>query len=201
MVQQQEPTGRQRRSGATLDAALLAAAWDELVQVGYGRLTMATIAARAGTSEPVLYRRWPNKDRLVLAALEARRDAYPIGVPDTGSLRTDLIAQLLMLGEAMADFYAVAAAASLSGLLADTGKTPAQVREQIMGTTAVTSVRGVYQRAALRGELDLDRVSPTALEMPFDLLRHDLLMHLQAPAEERVRAIVDELFLPLIRPS
>lgn len=45
---------------------------------------------------------------------------------------------------------------------------------------------------------DLDRLSPTVLEMPFDLLRHDMLMTLKRVPDERITAIVDDLFLPLV---
>jgi AcrR family transcriptional regulator len=195
---QDAPT--RRRRGDELQAALLEAAWDELVEVGYARMTMATVAARARTSEPVLYRRWPNKDGLVLAALEHQRRTHPIATPDTGSLRTDLIEQLTALGQAMAGFYAVAAGASVFGLLADTGMTPMEVREQVLGAQHPPAVRPVYQRAHDRGELDLTTIPAIVLEMPFDLVRHDLVMDLGPVSRERATAIVDDLLLPLVRP-
>ena len=40
----------------------------------------------------MLYRRWANKDQLVLAAIEHHRNANPVAVPDTGALRGDLLA-------------------------------------------------------------------------------------------------------------
>ena len=64
---------RRRRRGPQLEAALLDAAWEELVHVGYASLTMESVAARAHTGIAVLYRRWPNKDQLVLAAIEHYR--------------------------------------------------------------------------------------------------------------------------------
>lgn len=190
---------RRRRHGEELEAALLAAGWDELVEAGYARLTMASIAARARTSEAVLYRRWGNKDQLVLAAFEHYRTAHPITVPDTGTLRGDLIAELTAVSRARAGFFAVAAAAAFSGLLADTGLTPAQVRDRVMGERLLPRRRSVYRRAHRRGELDLDRVPAAVLDLPFDLVRHDLLMSLEPPSPARVRAIVDEIFLPLVR--
>jgi AcrR family transcriptional regulator len=195
------PDARRRRSGPDLESALLTAAWDELIEAGYGRLTMGSVAARARTSEPVLYRRWANKDELVVAALERRRVATPIGDPDTGSLRGDLLAQLTAAAAALGGFYAVTAAASLSGLMAGTGSTPAQVRDRILGDRAAPRIRPLYQRAHDRGEIDLATIPHAALELPFELLRHDLLMHLEAPAPARIRSIVDELTLPLLIPA
>src|SRR5580704_12052178 len=82
---------RQRRRGEELEAELLEAAWQELVEVGFARLTMESVAARAKTGVAVLYRRWPNKDELVLAAIRQRGAMDQLEVPDTGSLRGDMI--------------------------------------------------------------------------------------------------------------
>src|SRR5690242_13778994 len=85
---------RRRRRGEELESALLDAAWNELVEVGFVGLTMESVAARARTGVAVLYRRWPNKAQLVLAAFDHYRAARPIQAPDTGSLRGDLLALL-----------------------------------------------------------------------------------------------------------
>lgn len=192
---------RRRRHGAQLESALLTAGWDELVEVGYAHLTMGSIAARARTSEAVLYRRWANKDRLVLAAIEHHRGANPIQLPDTGELRGDLLAQLTAVSEARAAVFAIAAAAAFSGLLADTGLTPAQVRDEVMGGRLLPPGRTIYQRAHDRGEIDLARIPAAVLDMPFDLVRHDLLMDLEPPKPARIQSIVDDLFLPLLQRS
>ena len=190
---------RRRRRGEQLESELLAAAWDELVEVGYANRTMESVAARARTGIAVLYRRWANKERLVFAAIEHVRDGKPVAVPDTGALRGDLLAQLTALSETLAGFFAIAAAAAFSGLLADAGLTPSQARDKVLGARRLRRVRVIYQRAHDRGEIDLERISSTVLEMPFDLVRHDLLMDLQPLKPARIRAIVDELFLPLVK--
>jgi AcrR family transcriptional regulator len=190
-----------RRRGEQLEAAILAAGWDELVEAGYARLTMGSVAARARTSEPVLYRRWANKDQLVLAALEHHRSAHPVAAPDTGTLRGDLLAHLTALSDALAGFFAIAAGAAFSGLLADTGMSPARIREQVTGDELLPHRRTVYRRAHARGELDLEAVPAAVLALPFDLVRHDLLLGLEPVAPERIRSIVDVLFLPLAAPS
>lgn len=189
---------RQRRRGPELEAALLDAAWDELLEVGFAKLTMESVASRAGTGIAVLYRRWANKSQLVLAALEHYRNTHPVDLPDTGTLRGDLLAALTGMGEARAPFSAIAAATAFSGLLADTGLTPAQVRERILGDQPLSRVRVIYQRAHDRGEIDLERIPPAVLAMPFDLVRHDLLMDLKPLKPARVTSIVDEIFLPLV---
>lgn len=190
---------RQRRRGAELEVAILDAAWDELVDVGYGRLTMDTIARRARTSEPVLYRRWPNKDALVFASIEHRRAANPIASADTGSLRDDLVADLAAAAEARAGFYAITMAAAFAGLSIAGATSPGEVRDRLLGAQPAGRARPVFQRAAARGEIDLARVPEAVLEMPFDLVRLDLLSTLAAPSAERIRAIVDDCFMPAVR--
>src|ERR1700721_1783016 len=104
-----------------------------MVEVGFASLTMESVAARPQTGIAVLYRRWANKGQLVIAAIEHYRYARPVEVPDTGTLRGDLLALLTAMSEARATFTAVAAAAGFSGLLADTGLTPAQARDKLLG--------------------------------------------------------------------
>jgi AcrR family transcriptional regulator len=188
---------RRRRRGEQLESALLDAAWDELVDVGFASLTMESVAARARTGIAVLYRRWANKDELVLAAFEHYRRAHPITVPDTGALRGDLLALLTAFSKARAGFVAVAAAAAFSGLLPDTGLTPAQARDKFLGDRPLWRDQVIYRRAHDRGEIDLDGIPSDVLSMPFDLVRHDLLMDLKPLKAARIRSIVDELFLPL----
>jgi AcrR family transcriptional regulator len=190
---------RHRRRGQQLESALLDAAWDELVEVGFASLTMESVAARAHTGIAVLYRRWANKDQLVLAAIEHYRLARPVEIPDTGTLRGDLLALLTAISKARATFTAVAAAAAFSGLLTDTGLTPAQARDKFLGDQPQSSPQIIYRRAHDRGEIDLDRIPPAVLAMPFDLLRHDLLMNLKPLRRARIHSIVDELFLPLLQ--
>ena len=189
---------RRRRRGPQLESALLDAAWDELVEVGFANLTMESVAARAKTGIAVLYRRWTNKDQLVFAAIERYSQAHPVEIPDTGSLRGDLLALLSGMSRARATFMAVAAAAGFSGLLASTGLTPAQAREKLFGDQRIRGDQIIYRRAHDRGEIDLGRIPSAVLTMPFDLVRHDLLMNLEPVKPERIASIVDEIFLPLV---
>ncbi|MFD9888837.1 TetR/AcrR family transcriptional regulator [Amycolatopsis sp. NPDC059027] len=199
MTPPDDAPSRQRRRGPELEAALLDAAWDELVEAGFAKLTMESVASRAGTGVAVLYRRWANKDELVLAALEHYRDSHPVDVPDTGSLRGDLLEALTGMGQARAAFFAIAVAAVVSGLLAGAGLTPTKVRDRIIGDQRLVRVRTIYQRAHDRGEIDLERIPAAVLALPFDLVRHDLLMDLKPVKPARIRSILDEIFLPLVR--
>jgi hypothetical protein len=135
----------------------------------------------------------------VVAALGHYRDSHPVELPDTGSLRGDLVTLLTAMGQTRAAFFAIAAASAFSGLVSGTALTPTQVRDQIMGDQRLLRVRAIYQRAHDRGEIDLNRIPSAVLAMPFDLVRHDLLMDLKPLKPKRIRSIVDELFLPLVQ--
>jgi AcrR family transcriptional regulator len=189
------PRPRRRRRGQELEAALLEAAWEELVTAGFAKLTMESVAARAKTGVAVLYRRWPRKDDLVLAAMRHYGETRRVEIPDTGSLRGDMLALLGDLSDGRVGFTAVVSAV-FAGLLADSGLTPAEIRTQILGDRPLWSGE-IFRRAHERGEIDLDRLPPATLTMPFDLLRHDMLMTLKPVPRERIVSIVDDLFLPL----
>jgi AcrR family transcriptional regulator len=191
-----EQLHRQRRRGEELEAALLQAAWDELAEVGFAKLTMESVAVRAKTGVAVLYRRWPNKDDLAIAAIGHYGKTRPVEVPDTGTLRGDMLGLLRGINDGRNSF-AVVVSATFSGLLSSTGLTPAEVRLRLIGDRPIWS-HEIFRRAHERGELDLDTVPPAVLTMPFDLMRHDMLMTLKPVAPDRITEIVDDLFLPLV---
>jgi AcrR family transcriptional regulator len=70
---------------------VLAAALSEVARAGYHGLRIDDVAARAGVNKTTVYRRWPTKQELVRDALLSIT-AETFAVPDTGSLRTDLLA-------------------------------------------------------------------------------------------------------------
>ena len=73
---------------ASRDEALREAALALLADVGYDRLTLEAVAARARAGKTTIYRRWPGKAELVVDALVSAK--RPLGSPDTGSLAGDL---------------------------------------------------------------------------------------------------------------
>ena len=60
---------RPRRRGDVLNSAIFEATLDELAEVGYAKLTMEGVAARAGASKASVYRRWPSRMELALDAV------------------------------------------------------------------------------------------------------------------------------------
>jgi AcrR family transcriptional regulator len=186
-----------RRRGAELEEALLDAAWSELEQVGYAAFTYDGVAARAGTSKPVLYRRWPTKVDLVLAALQhgglfTRRE-----LPDTGTLRGDILTLLRGFNAERSGFIAVITVL-MSNIHADTGLSPAQLRDRLLAGRSDAG-RQLLERAAARGEIPAREWPPGVTTLASDLVRHDLIMTLKALPDSRILEIVDDLWLPLVR--
>ncbi|WP_345126907.1 TetR/AcrR family transcriptional regulator [Dactylosporangium darangshiense] len=180
----------QRRRGPELEAALLDAVWDELAETGYARLTMEGVAARANTGKQVLYRRWPSRAHLVLAAVRHRWSSIVDDLPDTGSLREDV----LSLMRRMADRFERMSPDLVHGLLAEAGQAAPEIRERMGG-----AMDTLLTRAAERGEADPSRITPRVATVAIDLLRHELFIVGARPTDETMATIVDEVFLPLVR--
>ncbi|GAA3819668.1 TetR/AcrR family transcriptional regulator [Amycolatopsis tucumanensis] len=189
-----EPS-RTRRRGAALEDAILQAAADELTESGFAALTMDKVAARAGTNKNALYRRWPNRLALGVAAYQRLTRSVP--VPDTGNLRDDALALLRganrhwssPLGAILRELIAAAGGASeLLGQLQD----PAE--------DAAAPWLTILERAVERGE-----VSPAALHsrvatVAIVLLRNEFMVRGVPTAPDEVLVeIVDEVYLPLVR--
>lgn len=74
--------------------AILDAAGELLLGHGLGEVSMDAVAIRAGVSKATIYRWWPTKEALALDTLYRQWDTAPLSLPDTGSLRGDLVRYL-----------------------------------------------------------------------------------------------------------
>jgi AcrR family transcriptional regulator len=83
--------GRPRSEAA--DRAILRAATDLLAERGLAGMSMEEVAARAGVGKATVYRRWRSRGALALDAFMAEFQALQ-PLPDTGTLRGDLLAAL-----------------------------------------------------------------------------------------------------------
>jgi AcrR family transcriptional regulator len=188
---------KRRRRGAELEHALLTAAWDELNEAGFAKLTMESVAERAKTGVAVLYRRWTNKNDLVLAAIRHYGDTHPVVIPDTGNLRDDMLALLGNINAGRIEL-ATLVGATFAGLHDEAGFTPAEILRRLRGDDGPFHSDVMFRRADARGEIDLARIRPDVLELPLQLMRHDVLMTMRPVSPERIRSIVDDIFWPLV---
>ncbi|BDZ38258.1 TetR/AcrR family transcriptional regulator [Microbacterium suwonense] len=189
-----------RRRGPELDDAILSAAWDQLVDAGYGSFTIEAVAERAGTSRSVVYRRWPDRGALLEATLAASLSRGRPSVPDTGSLRSDMI-ELLRRSNATRGRLAPLLSVLIASYYSDYGRSFADVREMFLQTTGLRpATEQILERAVERGEADPERLSPRVKTVAFDLFRHELMMTMHEVGDAVIEAIVDEVFLPLVTP-
>ncbi|MFE0368226.1 TetR/AcrR family transcriptional regulator [Streptomyces tendae] len=184
-----------RRRGAALENAITDAAWEVLVEHGYNGFTYEAITARAGTSKPVLYRRWPQREDLLIATLT--RYWRPLGIPDTGSLRQDALT-LLRTVNAERDRTVILLRIQLADYFRETGTTFQDLRSRLHPTDQQPPFATLVDRAIKRGELtDVPRPD-RVVNLPFDLVRHDMLMAMGAVPDEVIVDIVDTVWLPLL---
>ena len=155
-----EVSSTRGRGGRSLDSSrdlvLREAALALLAEVGYDRLTMDAVAARARAAKTTIYRRWPGKAELVVDALTSLKGAPEI--PDTGSLRQDLRALAESITSAESRFGAQVTIGMVSALARD-AELRRVFREKFIAPR-MAGFRTVFERAVARGEMpaghDLD---------------------------------------------
>lgn len=184
-----------RRRGALLEDAILQAAWCELAERGYAEFTLDRVALRAGTSRPVLHRRWPGRAELAKAALFHHHLQHPVTVPDLGSVRDELVSLLRELSERGAPTL-VTLMLRMSEYFAETKSSYADLKNEVARTCLIDDV---LQRGVARGEIDPAKLTPRIASLPFDLARHEVIMTMEPVPVAVIEEIVDEIFLPLVR--
>ena len=190
--------GKTRRRGEALEHALLDAAWAELQTAGYAGLTMEAVADRAGTSRAVLYRRWRNRPELVLAVIRRHRPLLSGEIPDTGSLRDDVLALLRRMSARLAEIGPETVYGLLGDYLSDADMF-ARSRDQLL-TISTEVMETILKRAAGRGEARAG-VENRIATLPTALFRNELFLARTPPSEGTLVEIVDDVFLPLVRPQ
>ena len=169
-----------------IDAAILAATADLLVEIGYANVTMAAVAERAGTTKTALYRRWSSKAELVHEA------AFPVTPTAMQTPPGDIAADLRRMIEGARDvFTSPVVRTALPGLIADMSAN-AELTDRIGArfTDLFAAVRTRLQDAVVRGEVR-DGVDPDRL---VDLVGGaTLLALLQTPDELADDSWVDKI--------
>jgi AcrR family transcriptional regulator len=121
-----------------------------LAEVGYDRMTMDAVAARARASKATIYRRWTGKRELVIDAINCRA-VHSMQPPDTGSLRGDIIATLHVMAEGMGREDANLVAGVLRAMRS-TPELADSVRDHVVEGKRQIG-RALVARAVARGEL------------------------------------------------
>lgn len=180
-----------------MEQAILQAAAEELRQSGYAAMTVDKVARRAATNKNTIYRRWPHRAALGVAAYRYLAEAQ-MAAPDTGTLRGDA---LEMLRQANATWSSPQGAV-LRDLLSAVREDPqllSLLREQAGGSTMDMAWLTLLSRAVARGEAAPEAVHPRVASLPMMLLRGEYALRRMPAVPDTVLAeIVDEVFLPLV---
>jgi AcrR family transcriptional regulator len=182
-----------RPLNAAIDEQLLHATQDLLIEDGFERLSMDAVARRCGASKATIYRRWPSKTALVVAAAAALFHAPQL--PDTGDLREDLLAcarAYVQTGGRNAEVLAsVINASRHDPALRDAAK-------DVLAAPYAGLFDGVLSRAAERGliraDLDLETIARVFPSVAYQkVAARGLLVD-----EDDVVRVVDGVLLPAL---
>jgi AcrR family transcriptional regulator len=174
------------------EAELLAVTLRLLQEHGYDRLTVDEVASAARASKATVYRRWPSKAELVLAAFieGVRQVAVP---PDTGTLRGDL----LRLGEVCCQ-ETRQLASTIRGVLVEVSRNPAlnEVMQRQFIEQRKALIRHVLQQAVARGEIDAAAITDELWDLLPGYLIFRSIMPGRPPTRRTVQVLVDEVVMP-----
>jgi AcrR family transcriptional regulator len=169
-----------------------------LQENGYERLTLDAVAATARASKATVYRRWPTKAELVLAAfIEGVRQVAV--APDTGTLRGDL----LQLGEVICQ-QARQHAGTIRAVLVEVSRNPAlnDVMEHQFLDQRKALIQYILRQAVDRGEIDDAAIISELWDLLPGYLIFRSIMPSRPPTRRTVQALVDDVIIPsLTRPT
>lgn len=191
-----EAVRRGRPLEADRDVAILHATLLLLTEVGYDRLSIESVATRAGVGRPTVYRRWADKAALVAAAVEHRAAGSP---PDTwsGELRDDLITALQWLSGEIAEQEIGLLGATFAGMRGDPDLAAAMRRLLQRDQTALTEQP--FRLAIKRGDQLAAGAAALFAEIAPAVIVHRLLVVGQPCDRKFLDHLFDDVLLPLIR--
>jgi AcrR family transcriptional regulator len=173
--------------------AILHAAISLVAEVGYDRTTVEAIAQRAGVSKPTIYRRWPRgKEEILVEAIRAKRAAAGV-LPDTGSLRDDL----LVLLEAVVDSLDARVAGGLLSQLRSSPELRALLRDEVVADER-SRYAVLLERAAARGEVTAP-VTPLFADIAGSVIFTRSLIAGEPLDRPFLEELVDRVLLPITK--
>jgi AcrR family transcriptional regulator len=179
------------------DVAIRDAALDLLSEIGYDRLTMDAVAARAHASKATIYRRWPGKAALVVDALNCSKGS--ITEPNTGSLQGDLAT----LGQRSCSQESRFNAQVMLGLITALGH-DAELRDVVrerMIEPRTKVIRQIFERAVARGEVSPERNLDLLVSLLPALMIQQVLITGELPDTDFSFRVINDVILPLATAS
>jgi AcrR family transcriptional regulator len=176
------------------EAELLAITLRLLQQHGYEGLTVEAVATEAKSSKATVYKRWPTKAGLVVAAFIEGTRVFAIA-PRTGSLREDLLA----VG-ASACQHAREHASTMRAVLTEISRNPAMnaaIHDEFVRPRKLI-MDEILAAAVQRGEVDTAVLNDELFDLMPGYLTFRALISGHPPTAETVRMLVDDVLMPTL---
>ena len=185
-----------RKRDHTRDPEILEAALDVLAETGYDGMTIDMVAARAKAGKATLYRRWASKPELVLDAVAClkAKDLDLDALPDTGSLRGDLVAMVKppTIQESERKLKVMAGIVSM---IARDPQLAAAAQEALVEPRAAVN-RVIFRRAVERGEISADVDLETLCMIGPSMVAYRVLMLGKPVDRDFLLETIDRIIIP-----
>lgn len=187
-----------RKRDHSRDPDILDAALDVLAETGYDGMTMEMVATRAKAGKATLYRRWPSKDELVIDAIACmkRGDFDRDHLPDTGTLRGDLVA--MIKPHAIED--GPRKMRIMAGLMSMISRTPelAEAARAAIVEPRASANRILLQRAVDRGEIPADCDIDNLATLSQSMAIYNVLVLQKPVTRDFFIQVIDGVVLPAV---
>lgn len=187
-----------RKRDLTRDPEILEATLDVLAETGYDGMTIDMVAARAKAGKATVYRRWSSKSDLVIDAVACMKAPHLTEdeLPDTGSLRGDLVA--LIKPHAIEDGQRkLAVMAGLVSMLSSHPELADAATAAIIEPRARIN-RILFERAAARGEISPDADLALIAQVSSAMATHRTLIQRKQVDRAYLISLIDGLILPAL---
>ncbi len=175
--------------------AICDAVFELLAEVGYDRMTMDAVAARARASKATIYRSWPSKPELVAEAI-IHHFGETTASPDTGTLRGDLLA---IVSQACVTAQSTDGDV-ISGLMTAAARNPdlSETMQRCMYETKHSMFQQIIDRAVARGELCCGTDAEILHEVLHSLIMSRRMMELGTLDDAYAERVVDQVLVPVL---
>jgi len=197
-IEKKTPSTLGRKRDDTLDARIIESAIDVLAEVGFDAMTMDMVAARAKAGKAGLYRRWASKAELVRDALIAmsRTSVELDRLPDTGTLRGDLLAVLKPYSTAHSE-KKFRVLSGLGSFFSAHRKSAEEATAGIFEPWTVVN-RALMSRAIERGELPTGADIEMACQVIISMTAYLSLMQSKPFDKKFYGKLLDNILLPAL---
>lgn len=194
---------RHRRRGEALEGAIFDAVVDELAELGYAAFTIESVAARAHTGKACIYRRWPTKQDLVIAAFCAKAgEAFDL-VGTSLNARTTTRDALVQVGQRICALVGGGVGEALRAVGCETSRDAALAAalDERVGCPKREALLGVLRRGVTRGEVRPEAAGELFAEVLPAMLLTRLIIQGLPVSDDHVTRVVDDIVMPLLRPA